>query len=152
MVMKTTKAGLLIGDVAAKAGVNVQTLRYYEKRGILGRPQRTRSGYRTYPAETVRIIRFIKRAQELGFSLEEIEGLLRLRTMKGVDKRNVRDLAASKVREVQTKIRQLEAMAAALDQLVNTCTCELGVVPCPILEALEDPGDEARNGSEDAVH
>lgn len=152
MVMKTSKGSLLIGDVAAKAGVNVQTLRYYEKRGILGRPQRTRSGYRTYPPETVRIIRFIKRAQELGFTLEEIEGLLRLRTMKGVDKRNVRDLAASKVREIQTKIRQLDAMAAALGQLVNTCTCELGVVPCPILEALEDPRDSERNGDVDAVH
>lgn len=152
MLMTPKKIGLLIGEVAAEAGVNVQTLRYYERRGILGRAPRTRSGYRTYPPETVRVIRFIKRAQELGFTLEEIEGLLRLRTMKGVDKRNVRDLAATKVREIETKVRQLQAMAAALGQLVNTCTCELGVVPCPILEALDDEEGEHETRRSNGVH
>lgn len=152
MLMTPKKTGLLIGEVAAEAGVNVQTLRYYERRGILGRAPRTRSGYRTYPPETVRVIRFIKRAQELGFTLEEIEGLLRLRTMKGVDKRNVRDLAATKVREIETKVRQLQAMAAALGQLVSTCTCELGVVPCPILEALDDDASEQDARRSNGVH
>jgi MerR family transcriptional regulator, mercuric resistance operon regulatory protein len=144
-MMPTMKAAkddaLLIGEVAARAGVNVQTLRYYEKRGILGRPFRTPSGYRKYPADTVRVIRFIKRAQDLGFTLEEIEDLLRLRTMKGVDKRKVRDVAAAKIVEIEEKVRRLKAMTGALAQLVNTCTCELGIVPCPILEALEEPGD-----------
>ena len=141
--MKTEKTHppLLIGQVAARAGVNVQTLRYYEKRGILGRPLRTASGYRKYPAETVRVIRFIKRAQDLGFSLEEIEDLLRLRTMKGIDKSKVRDVAAAKVTEIDEKLRRLSSVRSALVQLVETCTCQLGVVPCPILEALEEPGD-----------
>lgn len=147
--MKATKGdALLIGEVALRAGVNVQTLRYYEKRGILGRPLRSRAGYRKYPAETVRVIRFIKRAQELGFTLDEIEDLLRLRTMKGVDKSKVRDAAAAKVKEVEEKVRRLQAMASALTQLVNTCTCELGVVACPILEALEDPGGEGTEPEE----
>lgn len=142
MIGVMTKTGksdaLLIGEVAAQAGVNVQTLRYYEKRGILGRPQRTRAGYRKYPAETVRIIRFIKRAQELGFTLEEVEDLLRLRKVKGADKLKVRDVAAAKIKEIAEKLRRLQAMTSALEELVNTCTCQLGVVPCPILEALED--------------
>jgi MerR family transcriptional regulator, mercuric resistance operon regulatory protein len=140
--MTTAKASaLLIGQVAERAGVNVQTLRYYEKRGILGRPVRTAAGYRRYPAETVRIIRFIKRAQDLGFTLDEIEDLLRLRTMKGIDKSKVRDTAAAKVSEIDEKLRRLGAVRNALAQLVDTCTCQLGVVPCPILEALEEPGD-----------
>lgn len=153
--MKATKGdALLIGEVAAQAGVNVQTLRYYEKRGILGRPLRSRAGYRKYPADTVRVIRFIKRAQELGFTLDEIEDLLRLRTMKGVDKSKVRETAAAKVREIDEKMRRLQAMATALTQLVNTCTCELGVVACPILEALEEPSAEQPRAEEvsDAVH
>jgi DNA-binding transcriptional MerR regulator len=141
--MKTAKTPLLIGQVAARAGVNVQTLRYYEKRGILGRPVRTDAGYRKYPAETVRVIRFIKRAQDLGFTLEEIEDLLRLRTMKGIDKSKVRDTAAAKVVEIDEKLRKLGAVRNALAQLVDTCTCQLGVVPCPILEALEEPGEGA---------
>ncbi len=150
---KTSTKGdaLLIGEVAAQAGVNVQTLRYYEKVGILGRPLRSRAGYRKYPAETVRIIRFIKRAQELGFTLEEIEDLLRLRKVKDADKLKVRDAAAAKIKEIAEKLRRLQAMTSALQELVDTCTCELGVVPCPILEALED-NDGSKKEAPDATH
>lgn len=142
----TNSQGLLTGEVAAQAGVNVQTLRYYERRGILGPPPRTRAGYRRYPLETVRIIRFIKRAQELGFTLEEAEELLRLRTVKARNSAKVRALAAAKMKDVDEKIRQLQEMSKALGQLVSACACELPNVECPIIEALDDaPGRETQS-------
>ena len=135
----TTKShGLLIGEVADQARVNIQTLRYYERRGILGAPPRTRAGYRRYPIETVRLIRFIKRAQELGFTLEEAEELLHMRTADTRNSVKVRALAAAKMKDIAEKIRQLQAMSNALGQLVSACTCELPDVECPILEALDD--------------
>ena len=76
---KPRESRLRIGDVASKAGVNIETLRYYERRGILRSPKRSSAGYREYPTDTVRLIRFIKRAQELGFTLDEIEDLVALR-------------------------------------------------------------------------
>ena len=74
-----------ISEAAEQAGVNVQTLRYYERRGLLPKPPRQTSGYREFPDDAVRVVRFIKRAQELGFSLNEVEELLRLRRQSGQD-------------------------------------------------------------------
>lgn len=88
-----------IGDVATRAGVNTQTLRYYERRGILGGPKRSASGYREYPTDTVRLVRFIKRAQELGFTLTEIEELITLRQTTPKRRGKVRELAAAKMIE-----------------------------------------------------
>ena len=78
------------GEVAARAGVNIQTLRYYERRGLLGRPPRTASGYRRYSEDAVRIVRFVKRAQELGFTLDEAEQLLRLRRVSSARQSSAR--------------------------------------------------------------
>ncbi|HEV2086572.1 MAG TPA: MerR family transcriptional regulator [Gemmatimonadales bacterium] len=126
-----------IGKAAAAAGVNVQTLRYYERRGLLPEPERGNSGYRAYDPDTVRLVRFIKRAQELGFTLREIEDLIELRQSprRGVE---VRAVAAAKVEDIEHRIRQLEAMRKALGGLVATCDCEGGTVACPIIEALDD--------------
>lgn len=132
------RAGLRIGEVATQAGVNIQTLRYYERRGILEEPKRTPSGYREYESETVRVIRFIKRAQDLGFTLSEIEELLELRERRPRDRRAVRELAAAKLRNIDEKIRDLEAMKKALDVLVDSCACKGPTLECPILEGLED--------------
>ncbi len=126
-----------IGDVAKRAGVNLQTLRYYERRGILKEPPRTSSGYREYPPETVAIIRFIKRAQELGFTLQEIEDLLRLRQARARERNRVRILASAKMGDIEEKIRRLQAMKSALAVLVDSC-CDNGKPECPILEALDD--------------
>jgi DNA-binding transcriptional MerR regulator len=127
---------LLIGDVAAKAGVNIQTLRFYERQGILPTPKRTRSGYRQYSEETVRLVIFIKRAQELGFTLKEARELLKLRD-PGPKRRDLaRSAAQAKVRDIDEKVRDLEAMRAALMSLVTTCDCSTSP-NCPILEALE---------------
>lgn len=87
---------LSIGQVARQAGVNVQTLRYYERRDLLQPPQRSEAGRRQYPLETVRLIRFVKRAQDLGFTLKEIEDLIALRETRGSDRSLVRRLASTK--------------------------------------------------------
>lgn len=133
---------LTSGDVASRAGVNVQTLRYYERRGILGRPRRTSSGYRQYPIDTVRLIRFIKRAQELGFTLEEVEELITLRQSSTRKRDQARKLAAKKMRDIDEKLARLQAMRSALYTLVEDCECGRETLLCPILEALEDPNDD----------
>jgi Hg(II)-responsive transcriptional regulator len=127
------------GELAALAGVNIQTIRYYERRGLLKEPPRRASGYREYPRETVRIVRFVKRAQELGFTLEEITELLELREGDGMKCAEVRARATSKIDDIEKKLRDLRAMKRALEVLVASCS-----VPssrrCPILEVLEDDG------------
>lgn len=132
---------LRIGEVASRAGVNIQTLRYYERRSLLEAPERTASGYREYPSETVRLIRFIKRAQDLGFTLKEIEELMALRDAKGRRRSEVRALAETKMRDIDKKLAQLQAMRGALSTLVESCACRDGRPVCPILEALDDAQD-----------
>jgi Hg(II)-responsive transcriptional regulator len=133
MVRKTLRTG----EVAAQAGVNVQTLRYYERRGLLKEPDRRPSGYREYPADAVRLIRFIKRAQELGFTLNEVEDLLRLREDEESACAEVRSAAEAKIEDIEQKIRHLRAMKRALCMLVASCVTEGSPRHCPLLEALE---------------
>lgn len=127
-----------IGSVAKEAGVRVDTLRYYERRGLIPEPERRDSGYREYPPSTAQVIRFIKRAQELGFSLDEIEELLQLR--EGGSRVKARTLAEEKVRNIDEKMSRLKAMREALTELITACSCKTGAAPeCPIIEALDDP-------------
>lgn len=141
---------LRIGEVAGRAGVNIQTLRYYERRGLLEAPERTASGYREYPSETVRLIRFIKRAQDLGFTLKEVEELVALRDAKGRKRSEVRSLAEAKMRDIDKKLAQLQAMRSALYTLVESCACRDGRPSCPILEALDDTQDATAAGESSA--
>ncbi len=134
---------LRTGEVAAQAGVNVQTLRYYERRGLLEEPERRPSGYREYPADAVRLILFIKRAQELGFTLTEIEDLLRLRSDQESACSEVRSAAEAKIEDIEQKVRHLRAMKRALSALVASCATEGSPRHCPLLEALDD-GKERR--------
>ncbi len=134
---------LRTGEVARAAGVNVETLRYYERRGILAEPTRRRSGQREYPADTVDIVRFIKRAQELGFTLAEIEDLLALRESRSRACGDVRAAATTKIAEIEAKIRNLRAIKRALTTLVKSCDGE-SERECPILEALDDPKRKKR--------
>lgn len=128
---------LRTGEVAKAARVNLQTIRFYEREGLLPAPKRTLSGYRQYSDEAVRIIRFIKRAQELGFTLREAKGLLKLRSAGPKRAGAARLAAESKLHNIDEKIRDLNAIRAALSSLVDTCACAGGPVSCPILEALE---------------
>jgi MerR family mercuric resistance operon transcriptional regulator len=125
-----------IGAAAEQAGVNVQTLRYYERRGLLPRQPRRTSGYRNFPDEAVRVVRFIKRAQNLGFPLGEIEELLRLRNDKRRDRGRVRTVATRRVRDIERKIAELQAMKEALSHLLHCCE-EGSTLECPIIEALD---------------
>ncbi len=129
---------LKTGEVAARAGVNVQTLRYYERRGLLKEPERRPSGYREYPPDAVQLIRFIKRAQDLGFTLSEVEDLLRLRADQESACAEVRSAAEAKIKDIEQKIRHLRAMKRALGELVASCVTEGSPRHCPILEALDD--------------
>jgi MerR family transcriptional regulator, mercuric resistance operon regulatory protein len=133
-------------QVARRAGVNAQTLRYYERRGLLPNPPRTASGYRTYEPEAVRIVRFIKRAQELGFSLTEIEMLLHLANGGPESCDGARQLAQHKVAEIDTKIATLTTMHASLTRLIATCALPRRERQCPLLEGMEPEAD--RNGEE----
>ncbi len=139
-----------IGEVAATAGCNIQTLRYYERRGLLRAPQRTAAGYRVYPPDTAQLIRFIKRAQDLGFTLEEIEELLKLRDARGKRRGEVRSVAKAKMRDIEGKIARLQAMHRALGGVVDACARRPAGRSCPILAALND-ADEVppRNGKDD---
>jgi Hg(II)-responsive transcriptional regulator len=128
-----------IGEAAAQAGVNVQTLRYYERRGLLPKPPRRASGYRDFPGDAVRVVRFIKRAQDLGFALEEVEELLRLRRSSGRSRGAIRTVAERRLRQIEFKIAELERMKAALRRLVRSCH-EGDTLECPIIEALEADG------------
>ena len=128
-----------IGTAAEQAGVNIQTLRYYERRGLLPRPPRRTSGYREFPDDAVRIVRFIKRAQDLGFTLDEVEELIKLRSEKRRDRTRVRAVAETRVRQVDRKIAELQAIKQALSHLVHCCQ-EGSTLECPIIEALDGAG------------
>ncbi|MHB1845173.1 MAG: MerR family transcriptional regulator [Deltaproteobacteria bacterium] len=130
------KRELRIGEVARAAGVKIDTLRYYERRGLLEEPARRPSGYRAYPPEAVDLVRFVRRAQALGFALEEIEDLLRLRQGRGGSRPKVRALAEAKLRQIDEKLADLAAMRGALAALVHSCGCKAGALECPILESL----------------
>ncbi len=127
---------LRTGEVARMAGVSVETLRFYERQGILAEPPRRASGYREYPPETVDLVRFVKRAQEVGFSLREVRELLALRPVPARAPEPVRRLVQSKIADIDQKVRDLDAMRRALNDLL--CACEENARPasCPIIEAL----------------
>jgi len=129
---------LSIGKLAEQAQVNVQTIRYYERRGLLRDPERTASNYRVYGGDTLRRVRFIRRAQELGFTLSEIKELLELRASPRSCCADVRERSEAKIRDIDEKVRTLQAMRKALARLVRACSGRGPVTECPILESLED--------------
>jgi len=129
--------GRTIGAVAKQANVHVETLRYYERRGLVTRPLRSMANYRLYSAETVQRVRFIKHAQVLGFSLQEIKELLALRAAPRARCADVRVRAEAKITAIDAKIRALQAMRKVLTKLVAECVGHGPITDCPILEALD---------------
>jgi MerR family copper efflux transcriptional regulator len=129
--------GLSIGDVAKQAHVHVETLRYYERRGLLARPPRSTSNYRLYAEDTVRRLRFIKDAQELGFSLKEILELLSLRAEPTTSCEDIRERAETKINDIEEKMCALQAMKRALANLVKECSGSGPITECPILESFD---------------
>ncbi|HEX6489501.1 MAG TPA: MerR family transcriptional regulator [Candidatus Dormibacteraeota bacterium] len=127
-------------QVAKKAGVNPQTLRFYERRGLLREPGREPSGYRDYSADSVHAVRFIKRAQELGFTLDEIESLLHLAAGGPENCDAVMVLAKEKLRVLDEKIASLRAMRDSVRRLVATCELPTDERDCPLIHALAGDG------------
>ena len=128
---------LTTSGVAKKGGVNLETIRYYERRGLLPKPPRTPSGYRLFAPGDVRRLRFIKHAQALGFSLKEVKELLALRVTPGVSCADVRVRAEGKIRDIEAKLRALAAMKKALGRLTAACAGRGSVSQCPILDSLD---------------
>jgi MerR family copper efflux transcriptional regulator len=129
-------SSLRIGQLAHLANVNVQTLRFYERKGLLPRPPRGASGYREYTADAASVVKFIKRAQELGFSLRQIKELLALRNVPRATCGDVVIVAQRKIAEIDEKISDLQAMRTALSKLLAECRGETPITQCPIIEAL----------------
>jgi MerR family copper efflux transcriptional regulator len=126
-----------IGQVARLAGVGVETVRFYERKGLLSEPPRRASGYRQYSEEVVKQIRFIKRTQQLGFSLKEIMELLMLRVDGQTSCEQVKERAEAKVASVEQKIVELQGMRQALLQVAALCTGEGPASACRMLDALD---------------
>ena len=131
---------LTAGRLAKAGGVNVQTVRYYERRRLLLPDRRTDSGYRLYPPEAARVLRFIKNAQDLGFTLNEIAKLLRLRVGHKAQCGAVRRQAEARLRVVRGKLADLRAMGKVLERLVRTCAAKGTTDSCPILDSLDRGG------------
>ena len=128
---------LTIGRVASQAGVGIDTVRFYERRGLLPEPDRTASGYRIYAPETIDRLNFIRRAKDLGFSLEEISTMLDLQESGG-SKAEVRKITERKLANINARIEDLNRMRNVLNDLHAECSGSGDACGCPIIEALAD--------------
>jgi len=126
-----------IGQVAKRAGVGVETVRFYERRGLIKQPRKRSSGYRVYPEDVVHRIRFIRHAKDLGFTLNEIGELLSLRPDPHGSCDAVKQSAEAKVADIEEKIGSLTRMQHSLGRLIDACENRSDTAECPILEALE---------------
>ncbi len=129
-------------ELARRAGVNPSTVRYYERVGVLPEPPRTAAGYRIYTEEDAERLRFVQRAQTLGFTLAEISDLLTL-SVSGADCEAVRARAEAHRADVEARLRDLERVRSVLDDLIAACSDRRSTAVCPILDALRHSGDLA---------
>jgi Hg(II)-responsive transcriptional regulator len=132
------KEALTIGKIARLAEVGVETIRFYERKGLIEEPSRRESGYRQYPEATIQRLRFIKRSKDLGFTLREIKELFALRLDPETTCADVRRRAEAKIDDIEEKIRLLQRMKQALANLTMACSGRGPVSQCPILEAMEN--------------
>lgn len=132
---------LTIGKVAKAAGIGIETVRFYERKGLIEEPPRTESGYRQYPSETVDRLRFIRRAKDLGFTLGEIGDLLGLQLHGQSNCDQVRAFASDKLSNIEARIADLERIAEVLRSLVASCDRGDSSKDCPILDALSEHSD-----------
>ncbi len=138
MIIETGSDGMFIGELANASGVGVETVRFYEREGLLPEPPRTGGGYRVYDADAVRRIRFILRAKELGFTLAETRELLDLRVTDPTACDDVEATARAKIADVAARIQELERIRTVLGDLVRACAGNERTGECPILDSLAD--------------
>ena len=136
--MNTSTASLTIGTVAKRAGVPIDTIRYYEREGLLPEPLRRASGYRSYNESAIKRLRFIRRAKDLGFTLEEIRDLLALSSDRRGGVKAVRKRAEQRLADIEARIAELVRIRAGLQQLIEACPGHGDPEHCPILRALTD--------------
>lgn len=129
--------GLTIGRLAKETGLGIETVRFYERQGLIEPPPRTRANYRIYPEGEIIRLKFIKRAKKLGFTLHEIKDLLELRHDPKATKADVKKRTLAKIEDVTRKIDDLTRVKAALEQLASACDGHGPLDECPILEALD---------------
>jgi MerR family copper efflux transcriptional regulator len=137
-----TSKSMHIGRLAAQASVSVDTVRYYERAQLLPSPSRTVSGYRTYPATAVNRLRFIRRAKDLGFSLEEIRELLTLSDERDTGVASIRAIATRRLADVEARLAELQRLRDGLKDLVDACPGHGDPGRCPILNAFTSANDE----------
>lgn len=138
--MTARVSSLRIGDLARMTGCKAETIRYYERIGLLDRPARSGAGQRLYGAGDVKRLRFVRRARHLGFTLDEVRELLRLADSGGESCADVQDLAAAHLRHVRARIAALQGLAATLSVMTSRCGQDDSRA-CPIVETLFDGGD-----------
>jgi MerR family mercuric resistance operon transcriptional regulator len=131
---------LTTGQVARQAGVGIETVRFYEREGLLDQPDRRPSGYRQYSGAFVARLRFIRRAKELGFTLKEIKDLLSLRLDPSTTCADIKRRSDDKIKDIEEKIRTLQRMKKALVKITKACFGQAKLSECPILDTL-DPAD-----------
>lgn len=135
--MKPESPAWTIGKLAERAGVGVETVRFYERKGLIQQPKSSGT-YRQYPKETLERIFFIKRAQTLGFSLEDIGGLLSLQD--GVNRKAIQEISSKRLEDIRIKIKDLQAMEAVLATVLHDCKHGKGARKCPIIKAIQPEG------------
>jgi MerR family copper efflux transcriptional regulator len=134
---------LTIGQLARCAAVNVETVRYYERRGLMPAPARRESGYRLYTDDDLERMRFIRRAKDLGFTLREIEDLLMIRSSPDSRCSDVRERACRKIEAIEAKIQDLQQMRCTLARLSASCVEAMSKEECPVLGALESDAKDS---------
>ncbi len=138
---------LSIGQVAKAVKITVETVRFYEKQGLLLPPMRSKSGYRQYKPDTLKQLRFIQRAKKVGFTLNEIKELLSLRKTPNSNCTNLKQRALKKINEIDAKLNDLNRIRDSLSQLSMRCNSEENIVDCPILEYLDDDNRNEKDES-----
>jgi len=129
-------SGLTIGQVAQKTGMGIETIRFYERKGLIAEPPRKESGYRQFEPDVLDRLAFIQEAKALGFSLNEIHELMSLRLKADTSSKEIKKIAAARLADIEQKIKVLKRMQRALKKLVDQCPGHGSLNECPILEAL----------------
>ena len=142
--MKTSpQKRMTIGLVARRAGVGVETVRFYERQGLIKEPERRMSGYREYDEEVVSRLGFIRRGKELGFTLKKIKELLSLRRDPSTPAADVKRRAGAKIADIEAKIEMLQKMKKALEKLTSACRGHATSAECPLLHALDHEEEQS---------
>ena len=130
---------MTIGQLARAAGVGIETIRFYQRRGLIRKPAKPAIGHRTYDETALLRLRFIRRAQDLGFSLAEIRELLELRVDPARDCSEVRAQARDKIADIDERLESLHRIKSVLEEITRSCSGEGSTAECPILDAIEGP-------------